>query len=282
MLVDWNMAVTTAKQHARWGPPSVEKSLGALPVIAEFCRRLDLAGIVDRACPIRDVAHLTHGQVVEALVANRLTSPSPLVHVQQWAQRWAVEEVFGIAPELLNDDRLGRALDAIAPKLDHIVGSVGTAAILAFGVDVARLHPDMTSIWRCGAFDHPEEDFPKPETGQTKDGTLGVQIQAGLAVAADGGIPIFHHAYDGRVAEVAQVVQAMTALKALAGERSFLLVGDLHAGQLHQRGRAAGRRGVLHRPGPQDPGARLGPVRPGCGPGRPAGRRRRTRPRQAT
>ena len=90
-----------------YGPPSVEKLLGALPVVAEFCRRLDLAGIIDRACPVREVARLTHGQVIEALVANRLTSPRPLLRVQDWAGEWAVEEAFGIAPDALNDDRIG-------------------------------------------------------------------------------------------------------------------------------------------------------------------------------
>jgi Domain of unknown function (DUF4277) len=58
----------------RLWPPRVEKLLGALPVVVEFCRRLDLAGIIDRACPVREVARVTHGQVIEALVANRLTS----------------------------------------------------------------------------------------------------------------------------------------------------------------------------------------------------------------
>ena len=90
-------------------------------MIADYCRRLDLAGIVDRACPIRDLADLSHGQVIETLVANRLTSPAPLVRVTDWAREQAVEEVFGINPALLNDDRIGRALDAIAPELDHIV-----------------------------------------------------------------------------------------------------------------------------------------------------------------
>jgi hypothetical protein len=126
------------RQRARYGPPSVEKLLGALPV-ASFCQRLDLAGIVDRACPVREVATLTHGQVIEVLVANRLTSPTPLRRVEDWAQTWAVTEVFGIAPEALNDDRIGRALDAIAPTLDAIVGSVGARAIAAFGLEVARL-----------------------------------------------------------------------------------------------------------------------------------------------
>ncbi|WP_245738096.1 DUF4277 domain-containing protein, partial [Streptomyces sparsogenes] len=90
----------------------VEKRLGALPVAAEFLRRLDVAGIVDELCPGGASAHLTHGQVIEALVANRLTSPAPLVRVGDWARTWAVEEVFGLEPDLLNDDRLARALDA--------------------------------------------------------------------------------------------------------------------------------------------------------------------------
>ena len=68
-----------------YAPPSVEKLLGALPVVAEFCQRLDLAGIVDRACPVREVARVTHGQVIEALVANRLSSPRPLLRVTDWA-----------------------------------------------------------------------------------------------------------------------------------------------------------------------------------------------------
>jgi hypothetical protein len=52
------------------------------------------------------------------------------------------------------------------------------------------------------------------------------QIQAGLAVSGDGGIPVFHRAYGGGAAEVAQVAGAMTALKQIAGRRPFLLVGD--------------------------------------------------------
>src|SRR6266540_3844121 len=97
------------------------------------------------ACPMRaEVARVTHGQVVEALVANRLSSPRPLLRVQDWAHEWAVEEVFGIEAAALNDDRIGRALDAIAPELERIVGSVGARAVATFGLDVARLHWDMT------------------------------------------------------------------------------------------------------------------------------------------
>jgi len=217
-----------ARLRAQFGAPSVDKALGALPVVADFCRRLDVAGIVDRACPVRDkVALVTHGQVIEALVANRLSSPTPLVHVQDWAAEWAVEEVWGIDPATLNDDRVGRALDAVAPALDHLAGSVGAQAISVFGLDVARLHWDMTSISVYGAYDNPDEGFPTPRFGHPKDRRADLkQVQAGLAATGDGGVPVLHRAYDGGAGEVAQVVEAMTALKELAGERRFLLVGD--------------------------------------------------------
>lgn len=204
-----------------------DKRLGAIPLVAEYGRRLDIAGIVDRLCPIRDVSHITHGQVVEVLIANRLTSPEPLVHIEEWAEKWAVEEVYGVLPRHLNDDRIGRALDAMAQHLDGMVGSIGAKAIEVFGVDVSRLHWDMTSISLFGDYEAAEEGFVLPHYGHPKDGRTDLkQVQTGFAVAADGGIPVYHRAFDGGAAEVSQVIPAMEALSKLAGERPFLLVGD--------------------------------------------------------
>ena len=128
---------------------------------------------------------------------------------------------------MLNDDRIARALDAVAPHLDEIIGGVGAAAITEFGVDVSRLHWDLTSISLYGAYSQADQEYPAPRWGHPKDRRPDLrQIQTGLAVSGDGGIPVFHHAYDGGAAEVAQVVGAMTALKQIAGPRRFLLAGD--------------------------------------------------------
>jgi transposase len=207
----------------------VEKRLGALPVAAEFLRRLDVAGIVDEVCPAGASAYLSHGQVIEALVVNRLTSPAPLVRVGDWARTWAVEEVFGIEPALLNDDRLARALDAIAPELDRIAGTVGARAITEFGIDVSRLHWDMTSMSVHGAFPAGDQDeqYPVIGYGRPKDRRVDLkQVQAGLAVSADGGIPVHARVFDGGAAEVSQVVGAMKDLRGMAGEQKFLMVAD--------------------------------------------------------
>ena len=208
-------------------PARQAKMLGSLPVIASFCRRLDISGIIDELVPIRDVATVSAGQAVEAMICNRLTSPAPLVHVADWARHWAVPEILGIPALALNDDKLGRTLDAIAPRLEEITGAVAVRAIAAFGIDISQLHWDMTSFSLHGAYEHPDEDYPAPSWGHPKDRREDLlQVQAGIAAAGDGGIPVYARAYSGGAAEVSQVTGAMTGLKKIAGPKKFLLIGD--------------------------------------------------------
>jgi hypothetical protein len=76
-------------------------------------------------------------------------------------------------------------------------------------------------------FCEPGEGYPAPGWGHPKDRRTDLkQIQAGIAVSGDGGIPVFHRAFGGGAGEVSQVVGAMTALQKIAGERDFLLIGD--------------------------------------------------------
>ena len=210
-----------------YAEPGRQKLLGALPVVSSLCRQLDLAGIIDRLCPVREVAIVSHGQVIEAVVANRLTSPRPMVDIEGWAREWAVAEVFGIEADALNDDRIGRALDAIASEQERIAGTVGAQAIARFGLEVSRMHWDMTSISLYGAYEEPEPGFPTPRWGKPKDRRPDLkQVQTGLAVTAHDGVPLWHRAYDGGAGEVSQVVGTMRALQELAGQQQFLLVGD--------------------------------------------------------
>ncbi len=207
----------------------VTKRLGALPVVAEFLHRLGLAETVDELCPVRDLALATTGEVIEALVANRLTSPRPLVRVEDWARTWAVKEVMGLDPGLLNDDRLGRALDAIAPRLEEITGSIAARAICEFGIDVATLHWDMTSMSLTGAYDTEDQDpeYPQVAYGHPKDRRVDLkQFQAGLGVVADGAVPLLAKAITGGAGEITQVVTAIKQFQAAANIKRFLMVGD--------------------------------------------------------
>ncbi|MDQ3273864.1 MAG: DUF4277 domain-containing protein [Actinomycetota bacterium] len=84
------------------------REVGPLLLVAHYLRRLGLVGLVDDAAPMRGRSLLSHGEVITALVANRLAAPSPLYDVAGWASSAAVAELFAIPAGLLNDDRLGR------------------------------------------------------------------------------------------------------------------------------------------------------------------------------
>src|SRR6266542_50898 len=111
-----------AGAFTRLDPPAagVHREVGPLLVVAHYLRRLGLVGLVDAAAPMRGRAQATHGEVIAALVANRLSGPAPLYDVAGWAGAYAVAELLGVPAGLLNDDRLGRALDALAPVVEDV------------------------------------------------------------------------------------------------------------------------------------------------------------------
>ncbi len=72
-----------------------------------------------------------------------------------------------------------------------------------------------------------DEDYPMVKFGHPKDRRVDLkQVQAGIGVAADGGVPVFSRVLSGGAGEVSQVVGAIQALKALVGERRLLMVAD--------------------------------------------------------
>jgi len=114
-----------AASFARLDPPPVgtRRHVGPLLLVAHYLDRLGLVELIDNAVPMRGKAMLTHGEVIAALVANRLCAPAPLYDVAGWASSAAMAELFGVPAGLLNDDRLGRALQALAPVAEQIRGA---------------------------------------------------------------------------------------------------------------------------------------------------------------
>src|SRR3954447_23460012 len=202
------------------------KQLGALPAIRAYLERLQLKERVDAVAPVREVARLTNGEVVEALVANRLTAPRPLYDIVEWAEDWAGEETFGIDPSALNDDRLGRCLDDIAAVHDRLRGDLTVQAITAFGLETKTVRWDLTSVLVTGAYP-PEEQVPG--YAQVRYGySSGRQKQVRYlqVTTDDGAVPIWDQVHDGNTTDVATVIETMEALRAHARCSDFVLVGD--------------------------------------------------------
>ena len=74
------------------------KGVNQLALIVPIMRKLNIAGEVDRCCGTSPTnqPETSHGSIVEALIANRLTSSTPRYSVSTWAEDLAIEEILGI------------------------------------------------------------------------------------------------------------------------------------------------------------------------------------------
>src|SRR6266487_5305823 len=202
------------------------KQLGALPAVREYLERLQLKERVDAVAPVREVAHLTNGEVVVALVANRLTAPRPLYDIVEWAADWAVEETFGIAPALLNDDRLGRCLDDLAAVHDRVRGDLTVQAITAFGLETKTVRWDLTSVLVSGEYPPEEQLAGYAQVRYGYSSGRQKQVRYLQVTTDDGAVPIWDQAHDGNTTDVATVIETMEALRDHAQCSDFVLVGD--------------------------------------------------------
>src|SRR5215211_864697 len=118
-----------AATFTRLDPPTAgtRREVGPLLLVAHYLDRLGLVDLVDRRLSRRGRAQLSCGEVVAALVANRLAAPAPLYDVAGWASSAAMAEVLEIPGMLLNDDRLGhwgQRLQRAAEPVEEVRGAV--------------------------------------------------------------------------------------------------------------------------------------------------------------
>jgi hypothetical protein len=205
---------------ARLDPPlaGVRREVGPLLLAAHFIRALDLVGTVDRALPQRGRQQLSAGEVCAALICSRLCSPSPLYDIAGWASGTALQELVGIPPALLNDDRLGRGLEALAACAEPLRGALAARAIERFGIDAGRLHVDLTTLRVAGAY----EQSALVAKGWGPDRRVARQVRALQATSACG-VSLYVRPDRGNAAEVALVGASLERLQQLSGPAGLVV-----------------------------------------------------------
>ena len=226
-LKDSGQLEALAGSFARLDPPmaGTRRSVGPLLVVEHFLRELNVKETVDGALPRSARSILSVGEVVCALVASRLCSPSPLYDVAGWASGAAVHELLGIPPALLNDDRLGRALECFAVYAEDLRSRVAATAIERFGVDAGRLHVDLTTVGVSGAY----EDSALVAKGWASDRRVARQVRTLQASTADGTV-LYSRPDPGNAAELSLVGASLERLLAISGP-GLLIVCDSAMGQ---------------------------------------------------
>ena len=228
---------------ARLDPPlvGVRREVGPLLLAAHFLRR---AGPGRRRstgrCRSVGAPSCRSGEVCAALIASRLCSPSPLYDVAGWASGTALQELVGIPPALLSDDRLGRGLEALAVYAEPLRGALAARAIERFGIDAGRLHVDLTTLRVAGAY----EQSALVAKGWGPDRHVARQVRALQATSACG-VPLYVRPDPGNAAEVALIGASLERLKALASPG--LVICDAACGYPKTLAQIAALGPVLHR-----------------------------------
>jgi transposase len=211
--------------------------VGAAPLIRHFLDRLGLAGLFGQHLPRRPGREpaLCSPTVLCLLVTNLLLARQPLYALPGWAAR-RVGEPLGLLPEqakLLNDDRLGRALDHLR-RADRasLLTALVRRAVREFHIDLQELHQDTTTVTVSGEYaDQP----PLGEAGRPPRITFGYnkdhrpdlkQLLFSITISADGAVPVHAKSYDGNTTDDAVHQETWDFLKELIGHADFLYVAD--------------------------------------------------------
>jgi Domain of unknown function (DUF4277)/Transposase DDE domain len=227
VLKDSGQLEALAASFARLDPPlaGTRRSVGPLLLVEHFLRELNVKDTVDAALPRSARSVLSVGEVVCALIASRLCSPSPLYDIAGWASGAAVQELLGIPAPLLNDDRLGRGLETFAVHGEQLRSRVAVRAIERFGVDAGRLHVDLTTIRVTGAY----EDSALIAKGWGADRRVARQVRTLQAATPDGTV-LYSRPDPGNASELTLVGASLQRLLELSGP-GLLIVCDSALGE---------------------------------------------------
>jgi Domain of unknown function (DUF4277) len=232
-------------------------NLGPLALFHPLLQQLDVAAVIDRHLPPDAQLEFTHGQVLTLLLAARLSQPTALLNVPDWAAKTGAELLWNIPALKLNDDRLGRSLDAFFQQRHSILASVTCNVLQRAELSLQRLHFDPTHLTFCGAY---ASSTPRPPSlSETLRGNADLppahithgylssdkMVQVGVTSAIDqlGAIPVLCHVLDGnRNGHTAIHEQVDLLRQHLPLPEQALFISDRgtfsveHAARLHRHG----------------------------------------------
>jgi len=211
-----------------YGELPVEFESGELPasfaLVLPVCRELRLAEIVDRLCPMHHFEHVSHGQVVEFLILHILQEPDrqPLYKLEEWAESHNVSLLYECPASAFNDDRVARALEALAPQIAAIETAVVTEAIERYRVPVDTIHWDLTNVTFTGAY----EDSELVRAGYGDGRVHEKQLNVSMHMTGHGSLPVRHEALPGNARQAPLAGPMLRDLQARLGKSDLMLIPD--------------------------------------------------------
>ncbi len=222
------------KAHDRFQLHS--QTLGALPILNAFLVRLGIDELLARALPADARGALAPATALGVLARAIAEGRGPLYELNEWAAE-RDPALLGLQPahqQLLNDDRLGRALDRLfRADRARLQTELVLNAIRRFEIATDEFHNDSTTVTFSGAYQEktkPSPAQPQPAKithGHNKDHRDDLkQLLWVLTVSADEAVPVLGNVADGNTEDSQTHRQTWDTLRALVGRADFLYVAD--------------------------------------------------------
>lgn len=171
----------------------------------------------------RGRADVDWSAMAAVLVIARLCEPSSELHIaENWYRSTALDDLLGIPCELVNDDRLYRALDRLLPHKEAIEIHLRQRLGELFDLDYELLLYDVTSTY----FEGLATGNPQAQRGHSRDHRPDCkQICIALVVTRDG-MPLSYEIFDGNRVDVTTVEQIVGTMEARFGLAQRIWVMD--------------------------------------------------------
>lgn len=198
------------------------KRLDHLGIVAGICREIGLAEVIDQRVGPSD-RQVSVGQATQAMVLNGLGFSSRALYLTpEFFANKPVELLVGegITAEMLNDDTLGRALDAVYEAgVTELFAAVADAGCRRYGVQERYKHLDSSSFHLHGAYDtaEPEREAVHITYGYSKEERPDLkQVVVNLITSYRSAIPVWLEVLSGNSND----------------KRSFVSTIDAYTGQM--------------------------------------------------
>jgi transposase len=153
----------------------------------------------------------------------RFCQPSSELKIaESWYEKTALDDLLGIPPEKVDDDRLYRTLDKLLPHKDKISKHLQDRYAEWFGSDFDFLFYDITSTY----FEGQCPNNPQAKRGHSRDKRPDCkQVCIGLVVNRDG-LPIGYEVFDGNRRDVTTLEDMVELMETKYGKAKRTWVLD--------------------------------------------------------
>ena len=185
-------------------------------------RRLKLDGFFNEAME-EGREEVPWGTMACILALARFCAPSSELQIADfWYGKTALDDLLGVAPDKVNDDRLYRALDALLPHKDGLFRHFRDVYGELFGTTFDLLLYDITSTY----FEGQAKGNPQAQRGYSRDGRPDcVQVCIALVVTPEG-LPLAYEVFDGNRTDVTTVDEIVETMREKYGHERRTWVMD--------------------------------------------------------